>query len=100
MSKSKAKKNGASNGSAQSTDIKTTSTAPVALNNDHVPCHIWTDSDKMQKRTRLPFHPNKNSIVLLIGEGDFSYCKALVSAFWLWKRKAKVKIGSGESLQL
>ena len=81
MSKSKAKKMAASNGSAQSTDIKTTSSAPVALNNDHVPCHIWTDSDNMQKRTRLPFHPNKNSIVLLIGEGDFSYCKALVSAF-------------------
>ena len=77
MSKNKAKKL-ASNGSTAATDNKPVS---MAVGNDHVPCHIWTDSNKMQKRTRLPFHPNNNSIVLLIGEGDFSYCKALVSAF-------------------
>jgi 25S rRNA (uracil2634-N3)-methyltransferase len=35
----------------------------------------------MQKRTRLPFNPNNNSSVLLIGEGDFSYCCALVRFF-------------------
>ena len=49
--------------------------------NENVPCHVWTDSDKLQKRTKLPFHPKNNSVVLLIGEGDFSYCRALVSAF-------------------
>ena len=49
--------------------------------NENVHCHVWTDSDKLQKRTKLPFHPKNNSVVLLIGEGDFSYCRALVSAF-------------------
>ncbi len=62
-----------------------------AITNDHVPCHIWTDADKMQKRTKLPFHPKNNSIVLLIGEGDFSYCRALVSAF-LAAEKSQIEI--------
>lgn len=77
VKKNKAKKITA-NGSTPTPDAKP---AQVAVSNDNVPCHIWTDSNKMQQRTRIPFHPNNNSIVLLIGEGDFSYCKALVSTF-------------------
>lgn len=42
----------------------------------HVPCHIWTDG-RYQRRTATPFHPSGESVVLLCGEGDFSYCKAL-----------------------
>lgn len=78
MKKNKAKKLAPNGSAASSSDAKP---AQVAVSNDNVPCHIWTDSNKMQQRTRLPFHPNNNSIVLLIGEGDFSYCKALVSTF-------------------
>ena len=58
-----------------------------AVVNDHVPCHIWTDADKMQQRTRLPFHPKNNSVVLLIGEGDFSYCRDLVKHFLETEKK-------------
>ena len=76
MNKNKAKKTSPS-GSAQSASEPQTK----AVVNDHVPCHIWTDSDKMQQRTKLPFHPKNNSVVLLIGEGDFSYCRALVTTF-------------------
>lgn len=72
MNKNKAKKTGPS--SSSEPQVK-------AVANDHVPCHIWTDSDKMQQRTKLPFHPKNNSVVLLIGEGDFSYCRALVTTF-------------------
>ncbi len=42
----------------------------------HVPCHIWSDGG-MEIRTATPFHPHGQSIVLLCGEGDFSYCRSL-----------------------
>lgn len=42
----------------------------------HVPCHIWTDG-RLEMRTATPFHPLGQSVVLLCGEGDFSYCRAL-----------------------
>jgi 25S rRNA (uracil2634-N3)-methyltransferase len=75
MNKNKAKKTSpAAQGSSEPQTSKT-------IINDHVPCHIWTDADKMQQRTRLPFHPKNNSVILLIGEGDFSYCRALVTTF-------------------
>lgn len=90
MKKNKAKKL-ASNGSAASASSVT---KEVAVSNDNVPCHIWTDSNKMQQRTRLPFHPNNNSIVLLIGEGDFSYCKTLVSSFLTHRVDAEEPEGS------
>lgn len=77
MSKNKAQK---TSGQQTVSDAQA-QTKSKAVANDHVPCHIWTDADKMQQRTKLPFHPSNNSIVLLIGEGDFSYCRALVSAF-------------------
>lgn len=75
MNKNKAKKTSpAAQGAAPEPQAK-------SVVNDHVPCHIWTDADKMQQRTKLPFHPKNISVVLLIGEGDFSYCRALVSTF-------------------
>lgn len=75
MNKNKTKK---TSPSAQNASSESQTKAVV---NDHVPCHIWTDADKMQQRTKLPFHPKNNSVVLLIGEGDFGYCRALVTAF-------------------
>lgn len=86
MSKNKAQKTSGQTGADTQVQAKS-----KAITNDHVPCHIWTDADKMQKRTKLPFHPKNNSIVLLIGEGDFSYCRALVSAF-LAAEKGQIEI--------
>lgn len=77
-------------------NLKTSDEAQVKpVSNDHVPCHIWTDSDKFQQRTKLPFHPGNNSNVLLIGEGDFSYCRALVS-FFLAMEKGFKEANEGE----
>ena len=54
----------------------------AVFSEDHTPWHIWSDaSGRCQQRTRLPFHPAFSSQILLCGEGDFSYCRALVEAF-------------------
>jgi hypothetical protein len=73
-------KNRANKAKGKGDKIESSSAVPL-LKNDHIPCHIWTDSThRIQQRTRIPFHPRGNSSVLLIGEGDFSYCRTLVAA--------------------
>lgn len=60
---------------------KTTKVVVQSPVDNHVPCHVWTDTANMQVRTKIPFHPEFNSVIVLIGEGDFSYCRALVECF-------------------
>ena len=80
ITKNKVRKSSGSGGGPVTNDTES-KVQVKSKSDDHVPCHIWTDADKMQKRTKIPFHPNNNSVVLLIGEGDFSYCRAMVTAF-------------------
>ena len=71
---------GGGNGAKKDAKMKKDSVKTKTDEPSHVPCHIWTDGP-FQVKTATPFHPNAESVVLLCGEGDFSFCRALAGHF-------------------